>query len=288
MPIRWIERGSRTEVSLRNQARPNMRPLKQFGLILCRPKFPGNVGSCARAATCFGVSDFRLVAPACDWRSDDALKMAVPPSREVLESARTFDTLESALADFTEAVGFTRRSGKRRNVHFPFSTCPALSSPRGRIALVFGNEEFGLDDEELMHCAFVAGIPTDSALESLNLSHAVAVVLARLFEDRLNSGTAAAKEANDPRDEAASHVELEGLFDHWRQALEDAGVTSAGNPDRMARKIRRILQRAALSSRDAKLLRGYLSKTQWAMGARQVLRIHRSAPPGPHPKDPRP
>lgn len=58
-------------------------------------------------------------------------------------------------------------------------------------ALVFGREESGLTEAELALCAHSCSIPTGSIQPSLNLSHAVCVILAQIFQQRLlgNTGT---------------------------------------------------------------------------------------------------
>jgi tRNA C32,U32 (ribose-2'-O)-methylase TrmJ len=60
-----------------------------------------------------------------------------------------------------------------------------LGPPAGSTALVFGREESGLTEDELRLCAHACAIPTGRVQPSMNLSHAVAVALAALFERRL-------------------------------------------------------------------------------------------------------
>ncbi|GLC72152.1 hypothetical protein PLESTF_001212600 [Pleodorina starrii] len=52
------------------------------------------------------------------------------------------------------------------------------------IALVFGREESGLTEAELRLCSHACAIPTGRLQPSMNLSHAVATVLAELFSRR--------------------------------------------------------------------------------------------------------
>lgn len=52
----------------------------------------------------------------------------------------------------------------------------------GTTALVFGREESGLLEGELLLCSHACAIPTGRAQPSLNLSHAAAVVLSQLFD----------------------------------------------------------------------------------------------------------
>lgn len=100
----------------------------------------------------------------------------------------------------TASIGFTRRAGNTRLVHpslthllqqFP-SILPTpkqlpVSTPGAAeqgLALVFGREESGLTEKELSLCTHSCSIPTGARQPSLNLSHAVCVILAQLYERR--------------------------------------------------------------------------------------------------------
>lgn len=58
----------------------------------------------------------------------------------------------------------------------------SINRDEDHAALVFGREESGLTAEEVSACTHCCSIPTGELQPSLNLSHAVAVVLAQLFE----------------------------------------------------------------------------------------------------------
>ena len=59
---------------------------------------------------------------------------------------------------------------------------PSATVQAGITALVFGREESGLTEEELRLCSHACAVPSGRVHPSLNLSHAVAVVLAQMFE----------------------------------------------------------------------------------------------------------
>lgn len=65
----------------------------------------------------------------------------------------------------------------------------------GRIALVFGRESTGLTREELKLCDAVVTIPTSNRYPSLNLSHAVAIML---YETYVTLGKAYAELGRKP------------------------------------------------------------------------------------------
>jgi len=51
----------------------------------------------------------------------------------------------------------------------------------GKVGLVFGREDYGLYNEEIAACDAMLRIPTSDAYLSLNLSHAVNIVLYTLY-----------------------------------------------------------------------------------------------------------
>lgn len=59
---------------------------------------------------------------------------------------------------------------------------PAAAARVETVALVFGREESGLLESELLLCSHACAIPTGRTQPSLNLSHAAAVVLSQLFD----------------------------------------------------------------------------------------------------------
>ena len=128
--------------------------------------------------------------------------------------------------------------------------------------MVFGPEAEGLRNDELVLCHVRVHIPTDPAHHSLNLAQAVLLVA---YELRL----AALSGADHGRPgEAASAGELEAALDDLREALLAIGYLNPGNPDAILAELRRLLSRAAVSSREATLLRGMARQILWS--ARRV------------------
>ncbi len=237
-----------------------MSPLRDFRLILVSPLFAGNVGAVCRVATNFGLQDVRIVTPQCDWQGHEAKLYAKGPAARVHQSVRIEDTLTSAVADCGAVVAFTRRTGELRRASVALGELASLRE-RGVTALVFGREDVGLSSAELAVCTRVCTFPTADEMPSLNLSHAVAVAVARIYE-----GVGAGEVAKLA--DAVPMEELEVLFEHWQQTLADVGITSDGKPERMMLHIRRLLQRANLTKTEFGILRAYLSKTQVALGTK--------------------
>lgn len=151
-------------------------------VVLVEPAGPLNVGSVARLCANFGVDGLRLVAPRCDPLGEEARRMAVHGAA-MLERAQLFPTLEAALADCERVVATTGRiEGEPLPLHPPAQALPWLlaGGVSAQGALVFGREDRGLANGELLQAGRLLQIGTGPSYPSLNLSHAVAVVLHEL------------------------------------------------------------------------------------------------------------
>jgi TrmH family RNA methyltransferase len=229
-------------------------------VVLVRPKVPGNIGSAARGMKVMGLKELRLVAPQADHLAKETRWMAYA-SEDVLEAARVFDDLASALADCNVRVATTHRMGRRREVDRTLAeyAAEAAALPDGtRIALVFGPEEFGLTNDELAACDFALTIPQAIEYPSLNLGQAVVVACAALF-----GAVAAATTADD--EHLASVEEMEQLYGRIGSALRVLGYRDV--PDRnlyaaAMRTLRRAFGRAGLRASEARSLHGIFRRVE--------------------------
>lgn len=249
---------------------PN-RPLKSVRLVLVSPQTSGNLGAIARVAANFEVDDLRVVNPKCKLDSRDALILAKGPALDFLKAMKIETSLAAALTGCVAAIGFSRRGGGFRDSSVEIDSIKSLSSRDQKLALVFGPEDAGLSTDDLLLCTHTCQLSVGHTMPSLNLSHAVAVVLG-LLHKALQAPPSFQDEESQDDSSLATHDELLAVVDHWEKALIDAGITKAGNPKRMLSHIRRILARAALTKQETKILRAYLSKTQVSMGARRNKR----------------
>jgi len=236
-------------------------------IILVRPQGPINIGSVCRAMMNFGVTRLRLVSPCSGYKSLEAKKMALT-AFSVLETAQIFDTLDQALHDIHVAYGTTRRFGKYRKNFLTPATAGAQiagAGPKIRSALVMGPEDTGLETRDLDLCQQFITIPTHDAYPSMNLSHAVSVLL---YETRMHSDSA--KQFYDPKvNNPATGEEMESMFDHMRQTLLDIDYLDPQNPDHLLRTFRRIFGSAGLSARDIRIIRGLMSRIDWTEAQRK-------------------
>jgi tRNA/rRNA methyltransferase/tRNA (cytidine32/uridine32-2'-O)-methyltransferase len=234
--------------------------LSDIVIILCRASEPGNVGAVCRVMKNMGLSQLRLVAPAS---MDEAPLLArTVHAWDIWRNARFFDTLASAIADCSLAVGTTRRRGrKRKNATMDpralaawLKDRPAVDTSPAPIALVFGNERTGLDDDELNLCSIASHIPVSDAFPSLNLSHAVQIYAYELF--LAFGGTADVKGECIPLTRAAADeltADITGI-------LAELGFYRHPGREEQTRFLRDLICRAALTEKEGRYLKDIFAK----------------------------
>lgn len=156
-----------------------LEQLAHLRIVLVEPAGPINVGAAARIMKNMGLHHLVLVNPQCDPKGTEAWRMAVH-GREVLEAAQIVKTLPEALVGCQRAAATTGRiHPQRHGLETPEEVLPWLLSanPQGPLttALIFGPEDRGLSNEELIYAQRWIRIPASEAYPSLNLAQAVAV-----------------------------------------------------------------------------------------------------------------
>lgn len=290
-------------------------------VVLVSPKFPENIGAVLRVAANFEVEGVIIVDPRCDAFGPQALRVAC--DSPLVRTMQAVPTLRTALANTSSSIAFTRRAGRGRITHpsidallaaFPMVGASQLTPsyydlPRsedtvdnasaflgGQLALVFGREESGLLDEEVGLCAHACAIPSGRLFPSLNLSHAVAVVLSQLFTValamRANASEGEQQEIHVGMDEEAArmaflrerwsvpavHEDIEALLTRAGTLLESAGINtemSSGGGDKgnhgRRRKafghLRALMNRAVATKAEVRALHAILRELERRQGA---------------------
>ena len=232
-------------------------------IVLVGTQHPGNIGSAARAMKTMGLSRLVLVAPEKPL-DRDAYAMAAGAD-DLLESAVVLPDLAAAVADCHWVLGCTARSRRIALEELP----PRLAAERidtraregAQVALVFGRERTGLNNDELQLCHAAVHIPANPGYSSLNLGAAVQVLSYELRMAAL-AALAAAGPGGERRDPPASHAQLEGFFGQLGEALDAIDFHKGRAPESAMHKLRRLFLRADLDEREVRLLRGVLADVE--------------------------
>jgi len=214
-----------------------------------------NIAGTIRAMTNMGVFRLRLVRPKefSEYRILGIAHRAGP----ILDSLEIYESLDEALADAVWVIGTTsNRRTANRNYGRPRELTQEMieRSAEGPVALLFGREDRGLDNEALDRCDRIGVIPTHDSSPSLNLAQAVLVFLWELSmhvgdnDTRLPEGRRATR--------AANREELEHMFGALEEGLHRIDFFKARKPEAVLRTLRTILSRADLDRRESRLLAG--------------------------------
>ena len=239
--------------------------LDNIRIVLVNTHHPGNIGSAARAMKNMGITRLYLVEPK-HFPSFEASQRASSAS-DVLTNAVVVDTLAEALKGCSLVCGTTARL---RSVKWPqvdARECGELihhESEQHEVALVFGRERSGLANDELELCQTLVNITTGEAYSSLNLGQAVQVLS---YEILMASRKGVVIPANDTppvdeKDELATNDQLEGMYNHYMDALSDLNFFGKRNPEHIMRKLRCLYGRARPTQREVQIMRGILSYAQ--------------------------
>ena len=239
-------------------------------VVLVEPAGPLNLGSVARLCANFAVEDLRLVAPRCNPGDPDAQRMAVHGG-QVLEHARQFPTLFEALADCQLVVA---SCGRIEHGVIPLQA-PEQVMPwvqqglesAAQVALVFGREDRGLSNEELLLSQRVVRLHSTEAYPSLNLSHAVAVMLHEL--ERVRRQPSGTTQQTVECAETAAPTQLIDCLDDAEDLLLEAGFLLKHTARARMAKIKGLLQRSLVRPEELAMLRGMVRQLRWA------IRCHR-------------
>jgi tRNA (cytidine32/uridine32-2'-O)-methyltransferase len=231
-------------------------------IVLVAPSHPGNIGAAARAMKNMALDELVLVRPR-EFPHPEASARA-SGADDVLAAARVVATLAEALAGCGLVAATTSRE---RDQYFRVAdvrdaaarlVTAARSSPA---AVVFGAERTGLTNEELEAAHLLIRIPASPVYASLNLAMSVQLVAYELW--RARAGAPTLKAAEPPAAPLATGEELERLYAHLAQVLEQIDFrdrTQSGT--HLMSRIRRFLQRAELDHNEVNILRGILTAVQ--------------------------
>ncbi|MCK5548253.1 MAG: RNA methyltransferase, partial [Thermoplasmata archaeon] len=122
-----------------------------------------------------------------------------------------------------------------------------LENHEGRAAVLFGREDLGLFNEELLKCDMLVKIPTSEAYPILNISHAASIVFYELFSAKVEKRPV--REVTDLEREKLNEFFRMLLLatDHPRHTMERTEVM-----------FRRLIGRAVLSEWEYHILMGVL------------------------------
>jgi tRNA/rRNA methyltransferase len=235
-------------------------------IVLVEPAGARNLGAVARVMKNMGLRHLVLVNPHCDPGEEEAQHMAVH-AKEILTQAQQVASIPEALAGCGAVVATTSRNHPLQAPTLtPRQVMPQLAQQAsGQLAqpaaLIFGPEDRGLSDAELSYAQTFMRIPSHSDYPSLNLAQAVGICGYELAVALAQPPAAPPISPAEP----AAFAALESYFQHLETLLLQIGYLYPQTQTRQMQKIRRLFQRAHLSSQEVALLRGMVRQMEWGL-----------------------
>ncbi|MBC7080681.1 MAG: RNA methyltransferase [Thermoplasmatales archaeon] len=222
-------------------------------IIVVEPKYAGNLGAIARIMKNFGFKKLIVVSPSFDIDSDDCRKYAMH-AQEIIDNAKISGRFEDAIKEMDYVVGTTSKESKHEKHHLRKAIdsrefAKEIYKIEGNVGIVFGREDYGLLNEELKKCDLIVKIPTSKEYPSLNLSHAVSILLYELFIHK----------RKQRKRILADGKEKEKLYEFFRILLEEVDYPEH-KKENTEIMFRRIMGRAMLSKWEYHTLMGVLKK----------------------------
>jgi len=226
--------------------------MPDFRIVLVAPIYEGNVGFAARVMKNFGFNRLVLIEP-CEIGEEASLRAA--HAQDLLQGAETC-TLEEVFSQSCLTIATTGEVSKSicRSMRMPYFTPGEIREQikdiNGTISILFGRENWGLNNDEVKRCDMICTIPTSQDYPILNLSHAVGVVCYEL--------------AHIPRGEylLANRTEMEYLYRHIDRFLDEIDHPPFKRENTML-MMRRIFGRAHLTAREASTVHGLLRRAEF-------------------------
>ena len=243
--------------------------------VLVETSRPGNVGAAARAMKTMGFHDLVLVKPRYEHvlMHEEAVAFA-SGAQDVLQQARVVNSLDEAIADCNVVAGLSARLREfspplMQPREFAASISASMAASTAALtaeestlqaALVFGNERFGLSNEQVERCNVLLHVPTNPDYSSLNLAQAVQIMayecrMATVSSTQMPSGIGF-------QGELAKAEQIEWLFMHLEQALIDIDFLDPTHPKKLMSRLRRLFSRSALETEEVNILRGIAQHIQ--------------------------
>ena len=224
-------------------------------VILVRPQMGENIGAVARAMSNFGLHELRLAAPRDGWPNPKALEMAAS-AEWIIHNAKVFSDFKSSMEDIQFAYATTARSrDMEKRVTTPMNAMEEIKEKyqNARVALVFGPERSGLENEEVTWCDTLITIPTAPENASLNIAQS-AVILGYEWYRQQDVDIVAQVFA-----EYATRAEWQGFFGQLESYLDQVDYFRvAQKKPVMWQNLQNMFLRASLSGQEVRTLRGML------------------------------
>ena len=241
-----------------NQFTPN--------IILSNPQLGENIGSSARAMKNFGIENLRLINPRDGWPNKAAFALSAGAD-SVLNNTKVFGSIDEATTDISLLFATTARKRVVGTKSIDIFDAIKISFDHavngGSVGFLFGPEQSGLSNDDVVKADFTITIPLNKKFSSLNLSQAVLLICwewDKLIRKSQNKENIVIINKKLKKSTELSNI---GDREYFYKQLDDL-LTKSGffySPEMaptVKRNIRSLFNRASLSHQDLRTLHGII------------------------------
>src|SRR5918995_6087652 len=232
-------------------------------VVLIEPQYPINVGYIARLMKNFGLKSLYLVRPNFD--KAEAAKYSTH-GNDVLVAAKTV-TLSELRKKFDILIGTTAiQAISRLNILRESISAEQLAkiihdSSTKDFCILLGRESSGLNNEELELCNLVVTIDTKTNYRTMNVAHALAILLYEISKLQPSSELPVKK---SKKVELASQKDIDLLLQYVSK-LADAGNYDLHKKPLLEAAAKKLLAKSVPTTKDIMLLVSLLRKNHLAI-----------------------
>ena len=191
---------------------------------------------------------------------------------DVLSSAKIVKKLDEALKTIDVVAGTTSvvarsASNLTRTPITPREFGERFMQTRGNLAIIFGRESRGLNNEEIERCDLIITIPASRVYNVLNLAAAVSIILYELFQTT--------RQASDQR--ITTRLAKERLLAQFNELVSLSG-TQTHKRKLATRAFRNLMSRSFISMRETSLLIGVFRRSNLKIRVNTKRRLIQTVP----------
>jgi tRNA/rRNA methyltransferase len=235
-------------------------------------EYPVNLGYTARLMKNFGLRRLYLVDPRCDMR---AASVYASHGADILKDAEVVTLAKARMAHdlllATTAIRARRGANVTRTTVKPEQAAARILAADSA-SMVFGRDTTGLTNEELSLCDLVTTVDTRTDYRTLNISHAVAILLYLVSRAQATTMVAATPQNEPQTPDPASRASRErrDAFSKYAYRLAIASGMQNHRAERINQVAQRVAVKSDVNSKELGLLVSLMRKAELAISKKKT------------------
>lgn len=226
-------------------------------IILLEPSKQQNLGAVARIMKNFDFNKLILINPKC--KIGKSARKVAKHANDILDKAKIKNF--SYLKKLDYLIGTTAILGTDYNIPRNAISIEKLSNKvlilnknkKMKLGLLIGRESIGLKNEEVNLCDILVTIPASKKYPTMNISHALSIILYELFK---KSNT----EKSDSHINFADKTEKAIIIKYFNKVLDKMEFSTKEKKETQKIVWKRVIGKAMLTKREAFSIMGFLRK----------------------------